>query len=229
MFASPTGVVRGDESICVSWIESNQLNRGLVCALVIFVGCGLYGAAIGSWRAAEMSAYVAIKLPLLVFLTLLANGLMNGILAQVLGSGLSISESLQSQLMSFMIFGLILGGLSPIAFAMAWSAPGSDDEWKFEAYRTQVHVHTLIIAYAGVVANYKLFRMLEAKTGSRAIARKTFLAWLVGNLFVGAQLSWNLRPFFGSPYADPLLFRADAFDKTFYESLSTSLSQMLGL
>ncbi len=200
-----------------------------LCIGGIVLGCGLYGAAIGSWRAAEMALCVGAKLPLLVLATLVVNGLMNGVLAQLLGSGLTIAESLHSQLMSFLIFALLLGSLSPIAFVMGLSMPGWTDEWKFEAYRAQVHIHTVVIAYAGILANLKLFRILETKIGNRRLALKTLFAWLAGNLFVGAQLSWNLRPFFGSPYTAVEFFRADWRDKTFYESLFTSLSQMLGL
>ncbi|MEM1293982.1 MAG: hypothetical protein AAGH89_01365 [Verrucomicrobiota bacterium] len=199
-----------------------------LCICGILIGCGLYGAAIGSWRAPDMALFVGIKFPLLILATLCGTGLMNGILGQLIGSGLSFAESFRSQLTSFLIFSLLLGSLSPIAFMLALEMPGWTDEWKFESYRTQVHIHTLVIGYAGILANHQLYRILQSKIGNLTTARQTLAIWLAGNLFVGAQLSWNLRPFFGSPYTDVEFLRTDWRDKTFYESLFTSLSQSLG-
>lgn len=176
-----------------------------------------------------MALYVGIKFPILILATLCGTGLMNGILGQLIGSGLGFMEAFKSQLTSFLIFSLIVGSLSPIAFMLAFEMPGWTDEMKFESYRTQVHIHTIVIAYAGILANHKLYRTLQAKIGNLTTARQTLFIWLAGNLFVGAQLSWNLRPFFGSPYTDAEFLRSDWRDKTFYESLFTSLSQSLGI
>jgi len=223
----PVALLRGDAGAAQRWIDESLLRRAGVCALSIALGCGLYGFAIGSWRAPEMGLYVAIKFPLLIFCTLLVNGLVNGMFAQILGTGLSFAQSLQSQLLCFMIFALVLGSLSPIAYSTALSAPevGSDKEWA--SNRSQLFLHVLAIAYAGILSHYKLYRMLVNKTGSRALATRTLIAWLVGNLFVGAQLSWNLRPFFGSPDLEVEFLRADALDGTFYESLFTLLRASL--
>tara|TARA_R110002096_G_scaffold200639_1_gene384601 strand:+ start:13793 stop:14494 length:702 start_codon:yes stop_codon:yes gene_type:complete len=200
-----------------------------LCISGILLGCGLYGFAIGSWRAPHMGLYVGVKFPLLILATLCGTGLMNGILGQLIGSGLSFADSFKSQLTSFLIFSLLLGSLSPIAFLLAFEMPGWTDELKFESYRSQVHIHTGVIAYAGLLANHKLYRILQSRIGNLTTARQTLVIWLAGNLFVGAQLSWNLRPFFGSPYTGVEFLRSDWRDKTFYESIFTSLSQTLGL
>jgi hypothetical protein len=47
----------------------------------------------------------------------------------------------------------------------------------------------------------------------------TFLAWLIGNLFVGAQISWILRPYFVSPGLEVEFLRVDPFDGNFYEAV----------
>jgi len=86
---------------------------------------------------------------------------------------------------------------------------------------------TLMIAFAGVAANLRLVQLLRELSGSRAIARKVLLAWLAGNLFLGSQLAWILRPFVGSPGLPVQFLRPDAFDGTFYESLWRAAKHLL--
>ncbi len=224
---NPIPLLRGDSGVCQSWITESLGRRAIACVAVICLGCGLYGAAIGSWRAPEMGLYVAVKFPVLILATLLVNGLINGMFAQILGSGLSFGQSLQSQLLGFMIFALLLGSLSPVAFAMALGAPEVGSDQEYASNRTQLLVHIAIIIYAGVLSHRKLYQMLLSQTQSRLIALQTLFAWLAGNLFVGAQLSWNLRPFFGSPYLEVEFLREDALDGTFYEAVLTLLQNTL--
>ena len=185
--APPLSIVRGDPASCLSWLEpKNFTGRFLVASSVIFIGCALYGGAIGSWRDPLMGVFVAIKLPLLIFLTLLVNGMINGMLAAVVGSGLGFRESVQSQLMSFMILAFMLGSLSPIAYGMAWNSPDPESAASQQAHDVQLLGHVLLIAYAGIVSNYKLYRMLRVRTGSSSLAGRTLFCWLLGNLFVAA-------------------------------------------
>jgi hypothetical protein len=44
-------------------------------------------------------------------------------------------------------------------------------------------------------------------------------SWLAGNLFLGAQLAWNLRPFIGSPTLAVQFFRDDPLRGNFYEAV----------
>jgi len=43
--------------------------------------------------------------------------------------------------------------------------------------------------------------------------------WLALNLVLGAQISWNLRPWFGTHYLPVAFLREHPFDGTFYESV----------
>jgi hypothetical protein len=51
------------------------------------------------------------------------------------------------------------------------------------------------------------------------VAFRVFGAWLAGNLFLGAQLSWILRPFIGSPELPVEFLRAGALRGNFYENI----------
>ncbi len=77
------------------------------------------------------------------------------------------------------------------------------------------------------MANIRLYRFLLLKSDSRTLAIKVLTAWLAGNLLVGAQLSWNLRPFIGSPDKPVQFLRPDPFKGNFYESVYRSAKRMV--
>jgi hypothetical protein len=52
-------------------------------------------------------------------------------------------------------------------------------------------------------------------------------AWLAGNLLLGSQLAWNLRPFVGSPYLPVELLRPNAFEGNFFETLFNAFRQLI--
>ena len=209
------------------WLENPTGARLAACVAAIVAGCGAYGFTLGLWRAPLMGGFVAVKLPLLIFLTLLTNGLLNGMLSQLLGSGLGFRQTMLAMLMSFAAFSLITGALSPVALMMVLDAPAPGEPGAQSAYRVILLVHTAIIAFAGVTAHRRFYPVLAATSENPAAAPRVFLAWLAGNLFVGAQLSWNLRPFFGQPGKEVQFLRADWNRSSFYESIFYNLKSLL--
>lgn len=203
-------------------LERPALGSWTLSAMLIVVGCAAYGFSLGLGRAPLMGIYVAIKLPLLIFLTLSINALLNGILAQVLGSGLSFRQTWSAILRSFALFSLIVGSLAPVAtyFTLNADFPGS--------YSTLLLVHVLVIAAAGIVANVQLYSGLRIQVPQKNVARNVLMAWRAGNLFVGAQFSYLLRPFFGQPALDVQLFRPDAFVGNFYSAVWSMSKHLLG-
>lgn len=173
-----------------------------------------------------MGVFVAIKMPALIFLTLLCNGMLNGMLGILLGSGLGFRQSLAAQLLSFSIAALVLGSLAPVTFFMALNAPAADAPNAATAHTNFLVAHTSLIAFAGVVANLHLAKVLIATIPDRRIAATTLAAWLLGNAFVGAQLSWILRPFFGTPSIEIAFLRDHPFDGTFYEVVWRALNEI---
>ena len=207
-------------------LESPAVGSRRLSVLVIVAGCAAYGFTLGMGRAPLMGVYVAIKLPLLILLTLTVNALLNGILAQVLGSGLSFRQTGSAILNSFALFSLIVGSLSPIAAYFTMNAD-------FQTRAAQSHaivllLHVVVIAAAGVVANLRLFAALRLLLPHGGIARNVLLAWLLGNLFVGAQFSYLLRPFFGQPSLKIEFLRPDAQVGNFYNSVWSMSRHFLG-
>jgi predicted membrane-bound spermidine synthase len=87
--------------------------------------------------------------------------------------------------------------------------------------------HVAVVALAGVTGNVRLFQLLAGLGGSKAVAFRVLLAWLAGNLFLGSQLSWILRPFIGSPTLPVEFFRQTAFHGNFFEAVFHSLQQII--
>jgi hypothetical protein len=78
----------------------------------------------------------------------------------------------------------------------------------------------VVIAFAGIVGNTRLFQLLTQLGRSRMAARRVLGAWLAVNLFLGAQLNWNCRPLIGSPQLPVQFFREGAFKSSFFEDVA---------
>ena len=197
-----------------AWLRSGRGRLALSVGCII-IGGAIYGFTVGILRSPVQATYAAIKFPILIFLTVLCNGLLNGMLGSLLGVRLSLGESLRAILMSYAIACLFLASLAPVFFFHPWNwSMGSSGNnffyWKL--------FHIGIIALAGTVGNVRLWQLLVAVAG-RLKAKAVLLAWLTANLFLGCQLSWILRPFFGNPNIDVAFFREDALGRSFYEDV----------
>jgi hypothetical protein len=62
--------------------------------------------------------------------------------------------------------------------------------------------------------------------GGPGPARRILFAWLSVNLLLGAQLSWILRPFIGTPSLPVEFLRADALHGNFFESILHTAHQL---
>lgn len=228
MVSRLTKLLRGNEGDLCEWIQNPDSKSLRVCLTVIISGFGAYGLTIGLWRAPIMGFYVALKMPLLIFITLAFNGFLNGMLGLLLGSGLGFKQSILAQLVSFTVAALILGSLSPILFVTALTAPEPDPSVHTISYASFITVHTILIGIAGVFANVHLARLLIAFAHSKKAAFLTLITWLGGNAFLGTQLAWLMRPFLGSPNIEIQFVRSDAFSSSFYETAWYALRRFSG-
>jgi hypothetical protein len=221
-------LLRGESEPIVTWTEHWSARRFWLQVGVIVLGAGLYGAAMGWWRDPQQALYVAIKFPLIILLTAMGNALLNGMLAPLLGLNIPFRQSFLAILMSFTVVAAILGAFSPVTAFMIWNAPPmSAAAVSGPTYGLIKLTHVAVIAFAGVAGNVRLFQLLTRLGGLRAVALRVLFAWLAGNLFLGSQLSWILRPFIGSPVLPVEFLRATAFHGNFYENVFRSLLQIL--
>jgi hypothetical protein len=222
-------VLRGEPEYLTAWIGQSHGQHLALCLGVIVTGAGLYGAAIGCWRAPIGALFVGVKLPLIILLTTLGNALLNAMLAPLLGLNLGLRQSFLALLMSFTIASAILGAFSPLAAFMIWNlppmVPGAP---AFGITYNLIQLSLVaIIAFAGIVANLRLVQLLQQLSGSATTARRVLVAWLAGNLFLGSQLAWILRPFIGSPDLPLVFVRPTAFQGNFYETVFHSVQRVL--
>src|SRR5260370_13350829 len=116
-------LLRGDPDTLRSWIERWDARRFALCVVTIVIGAGLYGAAMGCWRAPLQGVFVAIKFPLIILLTTIGNALLNAMLAPLLGLSISVRQSLLAISVTFTIASAILGSFSPLAAFVVWNSP----------------------------------------------------------------------------------------------------------
>jgi len=222
-------LLRGETQPIRVWIEHRSGGGLIFNILVIFVGAGLFGAAVGAWRDPVQALYTALKFPVILLLTALGNGLLNGLLAPLLGACLTLRQSLLAVLTSFTIASVILGAFSPVVYFLVWNtpslaAPGGN---VLPAHSVILLTQAALITFAGVMANVRLLGLLHELGSSASVARRVLMAWLTGNLLLGSQLAWILRPFVGSPGLPVQFLRPDPLNGSFFESLLRAAQQLL--
>jgi hypothetical protein len=220
-------LLRGDLDMISAWSRQWDTHRMALQIGVIFAGAGSYGAAMGWWRDPHQALFTAIKLPLIILLTTMGNALLNAMLAPLLGLNIPFRQSFAAILMSCTIAAAILGAFSPLLAFLVWNAPDLTAKAPANGvYNLMLLAQVAAIALAGMTGNARLFQLLLRLAGSRRVAQKILVAWLAGNLFLGSQLSWILRPFVGSPQLPVEFLRATAFHGNFYQAVFRTLTQV---
>jgi hypothetical protein len=209
----------GDANRVAALLSQPKIHSFVQYWVIILVGSGVYGSTLGLWRAPLQSLYTAVKFPLLIFLTCAGNAAVNGMLAQLLGSGLSFKQTVFAMFRSFAIAATILAGFAPITVFVCYNAPPLQLRNAILGHSIMLLTHVFAIAFAGVSANCRLLSLLHEMSGRASTARAVLFSWLAGNLFLGAQLAWNLRPFIGSPKLAVQFFRDDPLRGNFYEAV----------
>jgi len=214
-------LLRGEPGPILLWIGEWRVARVALYVVVIIAGTAAFGWALGAWRDPLQGLYTAIKFPLIVLLTALGNGLLNGMVAPLLGTNISFRQSLLAVLMSFTIAAAVLGACGPPIYFAIWNSPAFSPD----AQGPTLMMHNLIflalvsaMAVAGIAGNVRLFELLQRISGNDRAAKRTLIAWLAGNLLLGSQLAWILRPFVGSPHLPVEFLRTNPFDGNFFES-----------
>ena len=228
-FATFDQFLRADVEQERSWIAQRRSGLAFLCVAVIVLGGGSYGAVMGCWSAPLQALYVAIKLPLLILLTTLGNAFLNGMLAPLLGLNLSLRQSLMLVLMSFALASAILGALTPVALFVVWNTPPlRPGTWlSSPEYGALQLTHVSFIALAGIIGNVRLLPLLRQFAASASVAYKVLFAWLAGNLFLGSQLAWVMRPFIWDPAHKAVFVGSEYFHGSFYETLFEALRRMI--
>jgi len=213
--------LRADPSTVRQWIADWPSQFVWFCVVSILLGAGCYGLVIGSWRDELQAVYTGIKLPMVLLLTSVGNGLLNGMLAPLLGLNVTLRQSFLLVLISFAVTAVLLGSLSPVALNMIWNTPpltGLTRLWSFEYGFLQLTLATFV-AGAGIAANMRLLPLLRKFSRDARSARNVLLAWLATNLFLGSQVAWVLRPFIWDPAGPSQFIGRQYFKGSFFETV----------
>jgi len=214
IFESPQRLL-SDRSGFISEIrDRKQLNQKVASLLLSsFVFFAVYGLIIGSFHGWRQALSSAIKLPALYLLTLMICMPTLYIFNGLFGSKRGLSQHFTYLLSAASIIAILLCGFAPVTFFFLTTVTEAD-------YSFFLLLNVSILALTGLFGVVFLYRVMQP--GAEAIAedensadpknlkaRKLILrAWLVLYGFVGSQLGWTLRPFFGSP-GEFVLFRSD--------------------
>jgi hypothetical protein len=203
------------------WVTRRQLHLIVFCVAAIVVGAGSYGAVMGCWRNSLQALYTGIKLPLAILLTTAGNGFLNGMLAPLLGLNVTFRQSLAAVLVSFAISSIVLGALSPVALFIVWNTPPltAATTWLSPEYGFLQLTLTVFVGMAGVIGNVRLFPLLRQWASNTATARNVLFAWLAGNLFLGSQICWVMRPFIWDAKRPVEFIGPEGFHGSFFETV----------
>jgi hypothetical protein len=210
---------RGDPELLCDWLEKDKSHKIYSCLFWTLIGSSVYGSTIGIWRAPLQAAYVALKFPLLIVLVTTGNALINGMLAQLYGAKITFRQSYLSVLMSFATLSIIFLSLSPISYFLIYSSDPMGSEGAVTAHSIIILFNVFVISFSGIISNVNLYRLLQRVTDSAIKSKQIIFSWLAVNLLLGGQLSWILRPFFGTPKVPVQFIRDDALDGNFFEKV----------
>lgn len=213
-----------DRAAFLAEIEQNKHIDRKIIALLISSSTflALYGAIIGSIHGWLQMLSSAFKLPALYLLTLLICLPTLYFLDIVLGSKRTFGQYVALLLSSMAMISVMLFGFAPVTLFFRLSI---DDYHFFQL------LNIIVLALTGVIGVKFFYRgmltLMEKETTSSPNRQKLITAWLVLYGFVGSQLGWTLRPFFGVPEQPFALFRE--VESNFYVQVLKIVGSVLGL
>lgn len=159
-----------------------------------FALMAVYGAFMGAFGGAPQALSSAIKLPLLFVFTGAICFPTLYILNQFAGAKVTAAQYLALVLGAITVAALILIAFAPISAFFLMSSTN---------YQFFKLLNVAILAFAafmGVRFLYAHALTLSGNEEGNPVVRRRILSfWVVLFAFVGSQLGWTLRPFFGSP------------------------------
>jgi glucan phosphoethanolaminetransferase (alkaline phosphatase superfamily) len=180
----------------------SKISALMLCSFCCFA---VYGLIIGSFHSWEQALSSAIKLPALYLITLTVCLPALHIFNSLFGSRKSIAQHFTYILSAASVIALLLAGFAPIVLFFITTLNPAKDYSFYLLMNVAVFMTTGIF---GVSFLYQAMRPASEADGDENVkVRDQILRlWLVLYGFVGSQLGWTLRPFFGSSEAF-VLFR----------------------
>jgi len=187
--------------------------------LLILVFSVLYGIIMGSYNGFQQSLVTGIKIPVLIFLSIIVCFPALFVVQFMIGSKMSVIQMVNMILSGFVVFTTIALSFSTIV--IFFMITGNN-------YGFIKLLHVAIFCFSGIFAMKTIIGGLKYSCEKKNIYPKMglniFKIWIVIFAFVSAQLAWNLRPFVGSKDLPFELFRVK--EGNFYLAVMQSLADM---
>ncbi len=182
----------------------------------------IYGVIIGASHSWAQALSGAIKLPAFYLLTLIICFPTLFFFNVLFGSRSSFKQHFVVLLTSVSVISVLLFSLAPVTLFFLITAP--------DAYQFFKLLNVLIFGVTGVFGVKFLYEGMQLLSEQDEVGKKTrttiLRCWLFLYAFVGMQLGWFLRPFFGAPGYKFELFRA--VGGNFYLDIVKAISEILG-
>jgi hypothetical protein len=182
----------------------------------------IYGGIIGSSHSFAQALSGAIKLPAFYLLTLIICFPTLFFFNVLFGSRSSFQQHFVVLMTAISVISVLLFSFAPVTLFFLITAP--------QAYQFFKILNVIIFGITGAFGVKFLYEGIQLLSLQDEVGKKTrttiLRSWLLLYAFVGMQLGWFLRPFFGAPDTKFELFRA--VQGNFYLDIVAAISEILG-
>ena len=215
-------LLRDREKFLAEIREGVKLKSKIIALIVCSSLCfAIYGAIVGLYHSVPQSLSAAIKLPCLYLLTLLICLPTLYIFNIFFGSRRSLTQHFIIVLTAASVISALLLGFAPVTLFFLIT---TDNYQFFKLLNVAIFILTGVI---GVQFLYRGMKSISAQDEEGESARTKILQfWLVLYGFVGSQLGWVIRPIFGNPDNQFVLFRQ--MQGNIYLDIINAISEVLG-
>ncbi|OQX96509.1 hypothetical protein B6I21_00850 [candidate division KSB1 bacterium 4572_119] len=198
-------------------VAQKILNHFIVLVLFSFI----YGAVMGCYNGFQQAISSGVKVPVLFVLIVLICFPALYVIQTILGSKLTLPQMLSVILSGFVMTTTIMVSFAPIV--IFFLITGS-------SYAFIQLLHVGVFTVGGLFGMHSIIEALkfscEKKNVYPKVGVQVFRIWIFILAFVGAQLSWSLRPFIGAKDLPFELFRKQ--EGNFYQAVLVSTVRMMG-
>lgn len=221
-FAVLISLLRDREAFLEEIREGTRLPTKIISLLVcssIFIA--IYGGIIGAYHSWMQALSSAVKLPSLYLITLLICLPTLYFSNIIFGSKRNFPQHFALVLTAVSITSVLLFSFAPITLFFLITTNN---------YQFLILLNVVIFALTGFFGISSLYQatslVLEQDNQGSNTRKKILQFWLLLYAFVGSQLGWTLRPFFGTPDSAFQLFRER--EGNFYLSIIQAIGYLLG-
>lgn len=197
---------------------AEKMRACLISSIAFFA---LYGAVMGSSHSLWQALSSAVKLPLLFLATLIICAPTLYFFNLIFGSNQSLSQNVTLILTAITVTAVLMLSFAPISLFFLLTT---------NHYQFFKLLNVAMFTVAGIVGVTFLsqgMRLVSYAGKEGASARRNVMRlWILIYAFVGSQMAWTMRPFFGAPGLPFELFRQ--LGGNFYANIFASMGEILG-